>query len=85
MTAGEPRIDTRPRVVITGVTGYLGSQICRCFLQDGTYRVRGTVRSLTKQKTRALKEALGQRLFKQLQLVEADILKEETIAAATRS
>ena len=33
-------------VTITGVSGYLGAQVCLAFLKDGSYRVRGTVRSL---------------------------------------
>ena len=36
----------KPRVTITGVTGYLGCLVARLFLRDGGYRVRGTVRNL---------------------------------------
>ena len=35
---------TRPKVVITGITGFLGSHVCNVFLRDGGFRVRGTVR-----------------------------------------
>ena len=35
----------KPLVTITGVTGYLGSMTALDFLKDGSYRVRGTVRS----------------------------------------
>jgi len=33
-------------VVITGVTGFVGSHICDYFLKDGTFDIRGTVRDL---------------------------------------
>lgn len=35
---------SKPTVVITGITGYLGSHVALVFLKDGTYNVRGTVR-----------------------------------------
>lgn len=74
---------SKPVVVITGVSGYLGSQVCSTFLQDGSYRVRGTVRSTTNpQKLEPLKAGLGPDLFGQLELVEADLTKEESIVAA---
>ena len=35
----------KPLVVITGISGYVGSQVCLSFLKHGGFRVRGTVRS----------------------------------------
>ena len=35
---------SKPLVLITGISGYIGSHVCKAFLEDGTYRVRGTVR-----------------------------------------
>ena len=61
-------------VVITGISGYVGSQVCLSFLKDGTYAVRGTVRSKTNAaKIEPLKQAFGE-YFDQLELVEADLL-----------
>ena len=34
----------KPLVVVTGISGNLGSHVALKFLQDGGYRVRGTVR-----------------------------------------
>jgi uncharacterized protein YbjT (DUF2867 family) len=34
----------KPLVVITGITGYVGSNVCKTFLEDGSFKVRGTVR-----------------------------------------
>ncbi len=35
----------KPQVTITGVTGYLGAHVARVFLEDGGYKVRGTIRN----------------------------------------
>lgn len=46
---------TKPLVVITGVTGFLGSQVLNEFLRGegkGKYRVRATVRDATKTDSR---------------------------------
>ena len=52
------------------------------FLMNGGYRVRGTVRSVTNlAKIGPLKDGLGA-LFDQIELVEADLLDEESISAA---
>lgn len=36
--------EQQPLVTITGISGYLGAWVALYFLQDGGYRVRGTVR-----------------------------------------
>ena len=72
----------KPLVTITGITGYLGSQTCLYFLQDGGFRVRGTVRSLaSKTKMDPIKKGLGEH-FNQLELVEADLLDSESMKKA---
>ena len=64
----------KPLVTITGITGYLGSQTCLYFLQDGGFRVRGTVRSMANiTKMDPIKKGFGE-LFNQLEVVEGDIL-----------
>jgi nucleoside-diphosphate-sugar epimerase len=40
----------KPVVLITGVSGYLGSHIALEFLKDGGFTVRGTVRDLNNEK-----------------------------------
>ena len=35
----------KPLVTVTGVSGFLGAATALAFLEDGTFRVRGTVRS----------------------------------------
>lgn len=77
-----PAADEKPLVVITGVTGYLGSQTCLSFLRDGSYRVRGTVRSTSNQgKLQPLRDGFGD-LFSQLELAEADLNNEASLVSA---
>lgn len=54
-------VQSKPRVLITGITGYLGSQICLSFLENGKFKVRGTVRNVNnKNKIDPLKKAFGE-------------------------
>jgi nucleoside-diphosphate-sugar epimerase len=69
-------------VTITGISGYVGSQVCLAFLRDGTFKVRGTVRSCNNEaKIAPLKEAFGE-YFDQLELAEADLLNEQSLFKA---
>ena len=63
---------TKAKVVITGITGFLGSHVCDVFLKDGGFKVRGTVRDKTNEKKIApIRKAFGEN-FDQLELFEAD-------------
>ena len=73
---------SKPVVTITGISGYLGAQVCLAFLKDGSYRVRGTVRSTKNpKKIEPLKKAFKQ-YFDKLELAEADLLDEESLIKA---
>ena len=75
--------EAKPLVTITGVTGFLGSMTAKLFLEDGGYRIRGTVRDCNNAvKIDPLKKTLGEALFAQMELVEADLLNETSIANA---
>ena len=75
---------TKQKVVITGITGYIASQVCKVFLEDGTYSVRGTVRDKNNQtKLAALQKAYGT-LFNLLEIVEADLLDPESLSNAVK-
>ena len=65
----------KEKVLITGVTGYLGNHVCKLFLEDGTYKVRGsTTNPQNKSKTDGLRQACGDYLFdKELELVKANL------------
>ena len=71
-----------PIVTVTGATGYIGSHCCKLLLESGKYKVRGTVRSKTNEsKIAPIREGIGE-LFDQLELVEADLLDEESLIKA---
>ena len=71
-----------PIVTVTGVSGFLGQMVCLHFLKDGSYKVRGTVRSVSNAaKIQPLKDAFGE-YFSQLELVEADLTNEQSLQKA---
>merc|ERR1719189_96284 len=73
----------KPLVTITGISGYIGSHTTLLFLQDGGFRVRGTVRDKNNEaKIAPLRTAFGAELFNQLELVEADLDNEESLTNA---
>ena len=72
----------KPLVVITGISGYLGLYVVRDFLQDGNFRVRGTIRGKNDAKIKPIQEAVGEALFEQLEIVEADLLNADSLALA---
>jgi len=39
-----------PVVLVTGASGFIATHLVRSLLQDGVFRVRGTVRSLKSEK-----------------------------------
>jgi nucleoside-diphosphate-sugar epimerase len=72
-------VPTHP-ILITGITGYIGSHIALQLLELG-YQVRGSVRSLTKAE--ALKTTLSKLVdTSRLSFVEADLLNPESWRAA---
>lgn len=66
---------TKERVLITGATGFLGNHLCKTFLEDGTYTVRGTTTNLKNTKRiDGLKQACGKHFASEnFELVEADL------------
>ena len=72
----------KPLVTLTGITGYLGAWTCLKFLEDGGFRVRGTVRDKTNEaKLAPIREAFGAH-FENLELVEADLENEQSLMDA---
>ena len=71
-----------PLVVITGVSGYIGSWVAKVFLDSGKYRVRGTVRDVSNQeKLEPVLKGIGDNSC-QLELVNADVLNYESLTNA---
>ena len=72
----------RPKLTIIGISGYIGAHVCLAFLKHDRFKIRGTVRDTSSlSKVLPLREAYGE-LFDQLELVEANLLDPESIAAA---
>ena len=64
-------------MLVTGASGFIGSHIVKQ-LQEGGYRVRGTVRSLENEtKVKPLRELCPEAEHK-LELVEADLTNAES-------
>ena len=75
----------RPKVLITGITGYFGGRVVETFLNDSHYDIRGTVRSLANlTRLEPLKKHIGEGSFERIELVEADLLNEASINAAVK-
>lgn len=63
----------KPLVTITGISGYIGAEVTMQFLQDGGYRVRGTVRDVNNQaKLEPLRQAFGEH-YDSIELFQADL------------
>lgn len=70
-------------VCITGVSGYIGSWVAKTFLEDGSFKVRGTVRDPKNEaKIKPLRTAFGDSLFSKLELVAADLLDADSLSKA---
>ena len=79
----EPEDDI-PIVLVTGASGYLSSHITKQLLEQGRFRVRGTVRSLeNEKKVKPLRELVAQPKY-QLRLIEADLLNPKSWIEAVR-
>lgn len=73
---------SKPKVVITGVSGFLGSWCLKKFVESNQFQVRGTVRDPNNEKKmQPLKDALGDR-FSEVEFVAANLDKAESLHAA---
>lgn len=76
---------TKPVVLITGVTGYIGSHVALEFLKSDLFEVRGSVRNPSSEKSQAtLKSALGEEIYVKLTLVPLELQKVEQFEAAVK-
>lgn len=84
-------MEARPRVLITGITGYKGSWVAKKLLNykitaDGKvqkFEVRGLVRDLDDTESiPQLKKTLGKKACLRLELVKGDILDKKSLKAA---
>lgn len=72
-----------PLVLVTGASGYIAAHVIKLLQEEG-YRVRGTVRDLQNEgKVKHLKDLCPDARYP-LELVEADLLKEDTWKEAVK-
>lgn len=74
------------KVLVSGASGYIGSHVCQRLLLNG-YKVRGTVRNVAdEEKVKKLKQQITENTgvdnLPELEIVEADLLKEDSWPAA---
>ena len=79
----EPQDDV-PIVLVTGASGYLASHIVKQLLEQGRFRVRGTVRSLeNEKKVKPLRSLVANPKYP-LRLIEADLQNPKSWTEAVR-
>lgn len=79
--------ESKPRILITGVTGFVGSHVAKLFTENlgETHIIRAAVRDTKNEaKLAPIRKALGEKLFALLELTELDMDSEESILNAMR-
>ncbi|CDW83956.1 nad-dependent epimerase dehydratase [Stylonychia lemnae] len=74
-------------ILITGITGYLGSWVAKTFVEktNHTHRIRASTRSLQKiEKLMPLKAAFGNEEFEMIEFVEADLSDKQSLFNAVQ-
>lgn len=73
---------SKPKLLVTGLTGYVGAWVAYKALESGKYSVRATVRDKNnEQKLKPVKEAFGD-LYDQLEIFSAELDDKESLAKA---
>lgn len=76
-------VESRQRVLITGITGFLGSWVTKYFIENGNYIVRGTVRDKNNmKKIQPLIDEFGEEAWSKVELYAADLTNEQSIIDA---
>ena len=76
--------DDVPIVLVTGASGYVGTHLVKQLLEQGRFRVRGTVRNLSNEKkVKPLRELVAESKYP-LRLIEADLQNPKSWTEAVR-
>ena len=67
------KLDKNIPIVVTGARGFVASYVIRTLLQNG-YKVRGTIRSLSKKEKYDFLYKLTPNAKDRIELIEADLL-----------
>ena len=77
-------MESKPIVLITGVTGFLGAWVTKKALDTGKFKVRGSMRDCNNERRiKLLKDAFGED-FDKIELVSADLSDKDSISKAIK-
>jgi GDP-D-mannose dehydratase len=77
-------MEEKPRLLITGISGYIGAHVALEAIKSKKYKVRGSIRNKNNpEKQKLLSEAFGENM-KHIEIVEADLLNEQSIRSAVK-
>ena len=77
-------MDDKPKVLITGINGYLGGHVAKRALDCSKYRIRGSVRNKNYRfMKKALLNAFDYR-YKDIEIVELKLLDKKSIRDAVK-
>ena len=79
----EEPYDDVPIVLVTGASGYVSTHLIKQLLEQGRFRVRGTVGSLEEEHVRPLRELVTESKYS-LRLIEADLQNGKSWIEAVR-
>jgi uncharacterized protein YbjT (DUF2867 family) len=77
-------MEVNPLVLITGITGYVGSHVTMEVLKTGKYRVRGSIRNKDDPKKIEFLKEIFQEDFEKIELVNVDLLDPQSLKEATK-
>jgi dihydroflavonol-4-reductase len=81
----EPSSFGKEVILITGITGYVGSQVAKQILdlKNDRFKIRASVRSLLNDKKLVpLRKAFGEEGYASIEFVEADLMSKEALIKA---
>ncbi len=81
----EPSSFGKEVILITGITGYIGSHVAKQILdlKNDRFKIRASVRSLLNDKKLVpLRKAFGEEGYASIEFVEADLMSKEALIKA---
>lgn len=77
-------MEGQPKVLITGITGYLGSHVTLQALRSGKYRVRGSIRNKDDPKKIEFLKGMFKEELENIELVSVDLMDANSLKEAVK-
>ena len=77
-------MEGQPKVLITGITGYLGSHVTLQALRSGKYKVRGSVRNKDDPKKMEFVKGIFKEEIENIELVNVDLMDPSSLKDAVK-